>query len=97
MRALEFITGHVIYNPTYTYKFQLKTTLKTRQPVLTYCRGLLYKSPCCSLDLSNLKNLQTDFSNLLQSILVIEMSFICFHFPPLKLTPPAEGREGGGL
>ena len=26
MRALEFITGHVIYNPVYTYKFQLKTT-----------------------------------------------------------------------
>ena len=27
MRALEIITGHVIYNPTYTYKFQLKTTI----------------------------------------------------------------------
>ena len=27
MRALEFITGHVIYNPAYTYKFQLKTTI----------------------------------------------------------------------
>ena len=27
MRALEFITGHVIYNPAYTYKFQLKTTV----------------------------------------------------------------------
>ena len=26
MRALEFITGHVIYNPAYTYKCQLKTT-----------------------------------------------------------------------
>ena len=26
MRALEFITGHMIYNPAYTYKFQLKTT-----------------------------------------------------------------------
>ena len=25
MRALEFITGHVIYNLGYTYKFQLKT------------------------------------------------------------------------
>ena len=25
--ALEFITGHVIYNLAYTYKFQLKTTL----------------------------------------------------------------------
>ena len=27
MRALEFITGHVIYNLAYTYKFQLKITL----------------------------------------------------------------------
>ena len=29
MRAHEFITGngHVIYNPAYTYKFQLKSTL----------------------------------------------------------------------
>ena len=26
MRALKFITGHVIYNLAYTYKFQLKTT-----------------------------------------------------------------------
>ena len=26
MRALKFITGHVTYNPAYTYKFQLKTT-----------------------------------------------------------------------
>ena len=25
MRALEIITGHVINNPAYTYKFQLKT------------------------------------------------------------------------
>ena len=28
MRALEFITGHVIYNLSYTYKLQLKTTLE---------------------------------------------------------------------
>ena len=27
MRALKFITGHVTYNPAYTYKFQLKTTM----------------------------------------------------------------------
>ena len=26
MRSLEFITGHVMYNLAYTYKFQLKTT-----------------------------------------------------------------------
>ena len=25
--STEFITGHVIYNPAYTYKFQLKTTV----------------------------------------------------------------------
>ena len=25
--STEFITGHVIYNPAYTYKFQLKTTM----------------------------------------------------------------------
>ena len=25
--STRFITGHVIYNPTYTYKFQLKTTM----------------------------------------------------------------------
>ena len=31
MRALEFITGHVIYNPAYTYKFQLKTTHFTQK------------------------------------------------------------------
>ena len=24
--STRFITGHVIYNPAYTYKFQLKTT-----------------------------------------------------------------------
>ena len=29
MRALKFITGHMIYNPAYTYKFQLKTTHKS--------------------------------------------------------------------
>ena len=31
MRALEIITGHVIFNPTYTYKFQLKTILDTKE------------------------------------------------------------------
>ena len=40
MRALKFITGHVIYNPTYTYKFQLKTTLNLEhadfQKIVTY-------------------------------------------------------------
>ena len=29
MKAIKIITHHVIYNPAYTYKFQLKTTLDT--------------------------------------------------------------------
>ena len=28
--STEFITGHVIYNPAHTYKFQLKTTIVRR-------------------------------------------------------------------
>ena len=28
-KSTQFITGHVIYNPAYTYKFQLKTTFTT--------------------------------------------------------------------
>ena len=31
MRALEFITGHVIYNSAYTYTFHLKITLGSSQ------------------------------------------------------------------
>ena len=31
MRALEFMSGHVIYNLAYTFKLQLKTTLGDRQ------------------------------------------------------------------
>ena len=27
MKALEFVTGSVIYNPAYTYKFQLKNNI----------------------------------------------------------------------
>ena len=27
MITIKTITGHVIYNPAYTYKFQLKTTI----------------------------------------------------------------------
>ena len=56
MRALEFITGHVIYNPAYTYKFQLKTTtlvfikfnqqsdgkiIDSRQSNMNYCATYL--------------------------------------------------------
>ena len=29
--STQFITGHVIYNPAYTYKFQLKTTVGSKQ------------------------------------------------------------------
>ena len=31
LNFVEFITGHVIYNQAYTYKFQLKTT------IIKYC------------------------------------------------------------
>ena len=34
MRAFEIIKGHVIYNPAYTYKFQLKTTIMSKVLVL---------------------------------------------------------------
>ena len=34
MRALEIIKGNVIYNPAYTYKFQLKTTLVVQKRAL---------------------------------------------------------------
>ena len=38
--STEFITGHVIYNPAYTYnKFQLKTTIGSQQPTyFSNCR-----------------------------------------------------------
>ena len=37
MRALEFITGHVIYDLAYTYKLQLKTTFFSK--TLTHPKG----------------------------------------------------------
>ena len=42
MRALEFITGHVIYNPAYTYKFQLKTTQNSIERNKPSRMGYLY-------------------------------------------------------
>ena len=36
MRALEIITGHVIYNPAYNYKFQLNTTILPTIIISTY-------------------------------------------------------------
>ena len=43
MRAFEFITGHVIYNQAYTYKFQLKTTyIPVTQPSITPSKWNLY-------------------------------------------------------
>ena len=48
MRALKFITGHVICNLAYTYKFQLKTTVVTYVLIIricvTYCIAPLAKS-----------------------------------------------------
>ena len=35
MRALEIITGHVIYNSAYTYKFQMKTTIDPEKVKIT--------------------------------------------------------------
>ena len=43
MRALEIITGHVISNPAYTYKFQLKTTIDACIRFLRLL-GRLYKN-----------------------------------------------------
>ena len=45
MRPLEFITGHVIYNPAYTYKLQLKTTLNLRDEFLFFFPVELWYSP----------------------------------------------------
>ena len=53
MRALKFITGHVIHNQAYTYKIQLRTTiiqlLNSRPAEITafrleskYCKGFFF-------------------------------------------------------
>ena len=47
MRALEFITGNVIYNPTHTYKFQLKTTLVKMSSPDQYCAILSVQNITC--------------------------------------------------
>ena len=44
MRALKFITGYVIYNPAYNYKFQLKTT-KINVPKCLQCISSSSPSP----------------------------------------------------
>ena len=54
MRALEFITGHVIYNPGYTSNFQLKTTQASFDDALSVL----------SLDISSPANTTTDSSSL---------------------------------
>ena len=51
MRALKFITGHVIYNLAYTYKFQLKTTLEFI--MLIMLMALLMEEPCTFLMIMN--------------------------------------------
>ena len=38
MRALKFRTGHVTYKPTFTHKFQLKTTWRKQQYSLLWPR-----------------------------------------------------------
>ena len=44
MRALEFITGDVFYNPAYTYKFQLKTTTICNSTSFSYYEPILNKN-----------------------------------------------------
>ena len=46
MRALQIITGHVIYDPAYTYKFQLKTTMDFPGPPVCGSDGISYPNPC---------------------------------------------------
>ena len=45
MRAPEFITGHVIYNPAYTYNFQLKTTFVGKGNIFSKYILLFVMSP----------------------------------------------------
>ena len=52
MRALKFITGHVIYNPAYTYKFQLKTTGDQLKHSLTYYLFLVTNDNRMSIDMN---------------------------------------------
>ena len=40
--STQIITGHVIYNPAYTYKFQLKTTLEALMILLCISYVILY-------------------------------------------------------
>ena len=46
MRALKIITGHVIYNLAYTYKFQLKTTMMLFPESRIFFTKLLQKRNC---------------------------------------------------
>ena len=50
MRALEFITGHVIYNPAYTYKFQLKTTYHSISKHFAFKGQKISKQNCWTTD-----------------------------------------------
>ena len=45
MRALKSITGHVIYSPAYTYKFQLKTTTVMQTELKCEKCDFTFKSP----------------------------------------------------
>ena len=56
MRTLEFITGHVIYNPAYTYTFQLKTTL-----------GFAVQKQCTAVPYLQAYMLSCDYSTTLLS------------------------------
>ena len=53
MRALEIITGHVIYNPAYIYKFQLKTTMVCKTSKLPSLLAVPTKSKALEVTVSD--------------------------------------------
>ena len=69
--STRFITGHVIYNPAYTYKFHLKTTLNTEMNSL-----MLFKK-------MEKKNNRTMYSFIL--VQWISQNLACFQFLRLLL------------
>ena len=52
MTTLEFITGHVIYNLAYTYKFQLKTTYN---PVFSRVAYIFATLTCQQVEISDIR------------------------------------------
>ena len=59
------ITGHVIYNPAYTYKFQLKTSIESHLKASEYPRNILK-------DFSFIWNIVLKFQVELKNLKLIE-------------------------